>query len=143
MAAVFAVDPSPSPVFLAALFFCLFFWEIGGQNIPADWTDLDVDNRFKARTIPVSLGPELSAYIVITTVLAAMTLIPVLFYLSGTNVGIGHMGLSLGLTVWILLLPALKLFKEQDRSCAMALFNKASYFPPALLMVVLLKVIFS
>jgi len=38
MAAVVAVDPDPSAAFLIALFLSLFFWEIGGQNIPNDLT---------------------------------------------------------------------------------------------------------
>jgi 4-hydroxybenzoate polyprenyltransferase len=40
VAAVFAVTPNPSPVFLTTLFFWIFFWEIGGQNIPADGYEL-------------------------------------------------------------------------------------------------------
>jgi 4-hydroxybenzoate polyprenyltransferase len=48
MAAVFAVDPRPSLPFLVLLFLWLFFWEIGGQNIPADWTDIEEDRSLKA-----------------------------------------------------------------------------------------------
>jgi 4-hydroxybenzoate polyprenyltransferase len=40
-----------------------------------------------------------------------------------------------------LLLPALKLNKSRNRAQAMALFNKASYYPPALLMIVLIKIL--
>ena len=58
IAAVFAVDPKPSPLFLFILFLCLFFWEIGGQNIPADWTDIEEDQQLNARTIPVRFGLE-------------------------------------------------------------------------------------
>ena len=36
IAAVFAVDPHPSFIYVAALFLWLFFWEIGGQNVPND-----------------------------------------------------------------------------------------------------------
>ena len=56
MAAVYAVDPNPSFSFLMILFLWLFFWEIGGQNIPADWTDIEEDRQFKANTIPVRFG---------------------------------------------------------------------------------------
>jgi 4-hydroxybenzoate polyprenyltransferase len=41
IAAVFAVDPAPSAVFLLFLFLVIFFWEIGGQNAPNDWTDIE------------------------------------------------------------------------------------------------------
>jgi len=142
MAAVFAVDASPSPAFLIILFFCLFFWEIGGQNIPADWTDVDIDHRFNARTIPVSLGLDISAFIMLTCIIAVLLLIPLLFHLSGLPFGAGYILLSLGFSVYILLLPALKQFRERDRIHAMVLFNKASFFPPSLLLVVVLKVIF-
>ena len=40
---------------------------------------------------------------------------------------------------FLLLLPALKLYRSRARSDAMALFNKASYFPLALLVIVLIK----
>jgi 4-hydroxybenzoate polyprenyltransferase len=50
LAAVFAVDPYPSPLFLAVIFLTLFLWEIGGQNIPNDLTDLKEDRRMQART---------------------------------------------------------------------------------------------
>jgi 4-hydroxybenzoate polyprenyltransferase len=56
MAAVFAVDPRPSLPFLLLLFLWLFSWEIGGQNIPADWTDIKEDRALKATTIPLRLG---------------------------------------------------------------------------------------
>jgi 4-hydroxybenzoate polyprenyltransferase len=44
--------------------------------------------------------------------------------------------------VYLLLLPALKLYRSHNRSHAMALFNKASYYPAALLVIVLIKLIF-
>jgi hypothetical protein len=37
------------------------------------------------------------------------------------------------------LLPALKLYQSCKQSHAMALFNKASYYPAALLVIVLIK----
>jgi hypothetical protein len=36
----------------------------------------------------------------------------------------------------LLLLPGLRLVREQDRAAALALFNLASWYPPALLGVV-------
>ncbi len=40
---------------------------------------------------------------------------------------------------YLLLLPAVKLFQTLQASDAMALFNKASYYPPALLVIVLIR----
>jgi hypothetical protein len=48
MAAVFAVSPHPSRGFVLLLFLRLFCWEIGGQNVPADWHDLEEDQRRRA-----------------------------------------------------------------------------------------------
>lgn len=141
MAAVFAVDPSPSPVFLAVLFFCLFFWEIGGQNIPADWTDIEIDTKFNAKTIPVRLGPDLSAYIVINCIVAALILHVLLFFLSKAYFELIYVILSLCMGGYLLLVPAVKLYKRRDRAYAMSFFNKSSYFPAALFFVVLIKVI--
>ena len=58
LAAVFAVDATPDPGLLLLLFFWLFFWEIGGQNVPNDWHDIEEDTSLQARTVPVSLGAE-------------------------------------------------------------------------------------
>jgi 4-hydroxybenzoate polyprenyltransferase len=55
VAAVFAVDPYPSLLYILALSLWLFFWEIGGQNIPADWADIEEDRQLQAQTIPVRL----------------------------------------------------------------------------------------
>ena len=57
VAAVFAVDPRPSPIFLAVLFLWLFFWEMGGQNIPADWHDVEQDRSLDSQDHPGGLGP--------------------------------------------------------------------------------------
>src|SRR3546814_6046745 len=41
IAAVFAVIPEPSWSGLLGLLAWLMLWEIGGQNIPADWNDIE------------------------------------------------------------------------------------------------------
>jgi 4-hydroxybenzoate polyprenyltransferase len=56
LAAIFAVDPDPSISFLLVLFFWLFFWEIGGQNIPNDWAEIEEDRQLQARTILSNTG---------------------------------------------------------------------------------------
>ena len=58
VAALYAVSPHPSRGLVLVLFLWLFCWEIGGQNIPADWHDLEEDKRLGAQTIPVYCGPE-------------------------------------------------------------------------------------
>ena len=138
IAAVFAVDPNPSWVYVTLLFLTLFFWEIGGQNIPNDWVDLNEDKRFKAQTIPVCLGLQASRYIVLVTLGLAICLSGPVFYFSQIDNLIVSIILALGIGVYLLFLPALKLYRTLLAPDAMALFNKASYYPPALFVIVLI-----
>ena len=82
VAAVFAVDPNPSFSFLVVLFLWLFFWEIGGQNIPNDWEDLERDKHLEAKTIPIRFGPDLSAIFVMGCLLMTLAMNLVLLLLS-------------------------------------------------------------
>jgi 4-hydroxybenzoate polyprenyltransferase len=139
IAAVFAVDPEPSPIFVLLLFLMLFFWEIGGQNIPNDWSDMDEDRRMEAKTIPVQWGVKAANVIIMTTILLTLGMNVLIFYFSRARYGFIYMLVSLIITMYLLLLPALKLNKIRDKARAMVLFNKASYFPLALLVVVVIK----
>ncbi len=141
IAAVFAVDPHPSGVYLILLFMLLFFWEIGGQNIPNDWADIEEDKRFKALTIPVRYGLGAARIIVMVTLILALCLNGVIFKFSQTDFAIFYIIISLAVGCYLLLLPAMKLYQTRKGSEAMALFNKASYYPPALLVIVLFKII--
>ena len=141
IAAVFAVDPHPSGVYLILLFMLLFFWEIGGQNIPNDWADIEEDKRFKALTIPVRYGLGAARIIVMVTLILALCLNGVIFKFSQTDFAIFYIIISLAVGCYLLLLPAMKLYQTRKGSEAMALFNKASYYPPVLLVIVLFKMI--
>jgi 4-hydroxybenzoate polyprenyltransferase len=140
MAAVFAVDPHPGPVFLILLFFALFFWEIGGQNIPNDLTDLEADRRMRARTIPVHFGVTRAVILAGLSLAAALVLVVTVFHLSPLPQAGVFALLALAAGCWLLALPALKLFEKKDRVAAMRLFTRASYYPPVLLAVVALAV---
>ena len=82
IAGVFAVDPSPSPIFLSVLFLWLFLWEIGGQNVPNDWSDIEEDRRLNAKTIPVRLGTNSANTIILGSLAASLILSIVVFYSS-------------------------------------------------------------
>jgi 4-hydroxybenzoate polyprenyltransferase len=141
LAAVFAVDPQPSALFLTALVLTFFFWELGGQNIPNDLMDLEEDRRLKARTLPIHCGVERAVGIAA----AALAAVPVF------TVAVIHLGrlaqpsfaalLALAACAWLLLWPGLRLFRDRDRSAAMRLFNRASYFPAVMLAVVLMRLL--
>lgn len=141
IAAVFAVDPDPSAGYLVILFLLLFFWEIGGQNIPNDWVDVDEDQQFKAQTIPVCYGLDVSRVIIWVSIALTLGLNAIIFYFSQVEFGFIYVIISLAAGCYLLLIPAVKLFRTRKASDAMALFNKASYYPPALFVIVLMRLV--
>jgi 4-hydroxybenzoate polyprenyltransferase len=141
MAAVFAVDPAPSPVFLLTLFLCLFFWEIGGQNVPADWADIDIDARLNAQTIPVRMGIHKSSVIILVCLLGTLIFNGLVFIVPETGVGPVWAVTSLISGVYLLIEPAVTLYQEKTRENAMALFNRASYYPLVLLVAIVLGIL--
>lgn len=139
VAAVFAVDPAPSPVFLALLFFWLFFWELGGQNIPADWHDLEQDRGLEAKTIPVVFGLKQAGALVILSLAGCLVFSVAVLRLAPIRFSFFQQFLILAAGLYLLLLPAWRLSRSPTRSRAAALFNRASYYPLAVLAVVLLS----
>jgi 4-hydroxybenzoate polyprenyltransferase len=135
VAAVFAVNPSPSPLFLVLLFLFIFFWEIGGQNVPADWHDLEEDRRWHARTVPVHCGPEGAGKIILGCLILTVILLPPLMAVSPLRFPWWLMALAVGAGGFLLIIPAVRLCRTQERSKATGLFNKASYFPLAVLLI--------
>ncbi len=142
IAAVFAVDPNPAASYLIVLFLLLFFWEVGGQNVPNDWIDLQEDVRFGARTIPIRFGLEQANIIIFGSIMLTLILSGVLLTLSPLTFGLPFIiGFAL-VGFHFLLLPTIMLFRTDENSHAMILFNKASYYPLAMLVVVVIKLIF-
>ncbi len=141
VAAVLAVDPHPSALFLLLLFLLFFCWEIGGQNIPADWTDMETDRRFGAQTIPVRFGPAPAGKLALGALGLSVLLSPAVFLASGLAPSVPLLGLVLAIGVWQLLLPGWRLKVHQGRDQAMALFNRASSYPLSLLGAVLLAIL--
>jgi 4-hydroxybenzoate polyprenyltransferase len=90
VAAVFAVDPYPSLLYILALFLWLFFWEIGGQNIPADWADIEEDRQLQAQTIPVRLGTGYAALILLGCIILALVMNIFVFYHSNLGINPPH-----------------------------------------------------
>lgn len=141
LAAVYAVNPTPSPVFVAVLFAWIFVWEIGGQNIPNDWTDVEEDRRFGARTIPLRLGPARAGILALACLTAAMFLNVALLGLSPLRFGGAYLLIAVAVNLLLLLLPVMRLNRNRQRADAMALFNKASYYPLAFLVLVLARLL--
>lgn len=139
MAATFAVNPSPSPLFLVVLFSWIFVWEIGGQNIPNDWTDIEEDRRFNARTIPIRLGLKRAALLALFCLIAALFLNLLLLWASPLSFGLFSLLAVAAINVLLLLYPAMRLVESNRRQYAIALFNKASHYPLLILAVVLVQ----
>ena len=130
VAAVYAVNPQPSVIFIFVLFGWIFFWEIGGQNIPNDWTDIEEDRRFRARTIPVKLGLARAGLLALACLVAAF-LFTFLLAWGLTDDLRFHSPAGPG-RVRCLAAAACRssgLSTPTDRKQAMDVFNKASYFP--------------
>ena len=138
LAAVFAVDPAPSPAFLLLLFLWLFFWEIGGQNIPNDWADVEEDRRLQAQTIPVRFGSKRAAQAVMASILLAMAAKVAMIYQSGIATKSLLALISLVAASWLFIPAAVRLVRTQDRIHAIQLFNRASYYPLTMFSLVLL-----
>ena len=141
MAAVFAVDPDPSLSFLSLLFLWLFFWEIGGQNIPADWTDIEEDRSLQATTIPVRFGPARASSIVLCSLVVAVGLSGVVSTLSRGGAHFAGTAAIIAAGIYLLLAPGWQLYKTKERVQASALFNRASYYPLVLLLVTIGRII--
>ncbi len=131
IAAVFAVDPHPSPRFLLLLFAWLFFWEIGGQNIASDWNDTVQDSRVNAQTIPLRFGFKragIAVLIALSLSVAASGLLPLI---SPARLGLLYVAASLLLGYLLLLRPGLQLCRSSEGRLAARLFDSASYYPLA------------
>lgn len=131
IAAVFVVDANPAIPSLALLFIWIFFWEIGGQNIPADWNDTAEDKAVNAQTIPIHFGVGKAGAIVVLTLAITVITSAFLPIISPIRLGIPYIVLSLIIGYLLLLKPGLQLNKNQDGRDAARLFDKASYYPVA------------
>jgi 4-hydroxybenzoate polyprenyltransferase len=136
LAAVFAVDPAPDSSLLLLLFLWLFFWEIGGQNIPNDLADLDEDLALKAKTIPARFGRHAAGMLIMAALIMSVAAGLLFFtFLPGDTRFILFIG-ALAAGLYLLILPAGKLLKDRGRAQAAVLFNRASYYPLAMLVMV-------
>jgi len=133
LAAVFAVDRTPDPNFLTLLFLWLFFWEIGGQNVPADWHDIEEDTALAAKTIPVYYGPRGAGIIALVTLAVSVALSGFFLWQAPFELPLPLLLAALVAGFFLLLVPAWRLFRSRRREHASALFNRASYYPLSLL----------
>jgi len=136
LAAVFAVDPHPELGLLLLLFLWLFFWEIGGQNVPADWYDLKEDTALGARTIPVYYGVKGASTIALICLVVSVVIGGIFLGLAPLTPRWLTMPGALIAGFGLLLRPGWCLYQKRRREEASALFNRASYYPLSLLVIV-------
>ncbi len=141
IAGVFAVDRDPSLSFLVLLFLWLFFWEIGGQNIPNDWAEIEEDQKLQARTMLVRYGAAKASAVVLSSLALAVGLN--LWLLAMSIPGPATLSLAAGLAIGLvlLLLPAYRLCRTREREDALTLFKRASYYPLACLILVTIGIL--
>ena len=143
IAAIFVVDKNPSPYFLLLLFGWLFFWEIGGQNVPADWNDTVEDKRVNAKTIPIRFGVEKAGLIVIATLALTVIASGFLPLVSPITLGLPYILASLIIGYVFLLQPGFQLYKLKEGRYAGKLFDRASLYPLAQLILLSIFLVIS
>ena len=141
IAGVFAVDHNPSLSFLVLLFLWLFFWEIGGQNIPNDWAEIEEDRKFRAKTMLVQYGSAAAGTVVLGTLVLAVGLNLWLLEVTTSGPVLLYSMVSFVIGFVLLLLPAYRLYKTRGRQEALSLFGKASYYPLACLILVTIRIV--
>ena len=141
VAGVFAVDREPSLFFLVLLFLWLFFWEIGGQNIPNDWAEIEEDEKLQARTMLVRYGAEKASTITLGSLILAVGFNLWLFGVSIPRPPLRFVAASFVIGLVLLLLPAYRLYRTRERRKALTLFKSASYYPLACLILVTVAIL--
>jgi 4-hydroxybenzoate polyprenyltransferase len=131
IAAVFVVNPNPPLNLLLLQLLWLILWEIGGQNIPADWNDVVEDKRVHGKTIPLIFGPKVSATIVVIALVLVVLLSLFLPLISPLKLGWPYILVSALAGIVLLVIPGIQLYRTRESRQAARLFDRASYYPMA------------
>ncbi|GAB4499589.1 MAG: hypothetical protein OHK003_16040 [Anaerolineales bacterium] len=141
IAAIYVVNPNPPIQLVLLVFAWIFFWEIGGQNVPADWNDTVEDKRVNAKTIPLQLGTKIAGWIVVATLLLTVIISLFLPIVSPLNLGWLYLLASAAAGAYLLLRPAIQLSREHEGRQAAKLFDSASLYPMAQLTIITIFVL--
>jgi 4-hydroxybenzoate polyprenyltransferase len=137
IAAIYVVDPNPAIQLVLLVFAWVFFWEIGGQNVPADWNDTVEDKRVNAKTIPLQLGTQTAGIIVLLTLGLTVAFSLLLPRVSPLPLGWLYLLTSALAGFFLLLKPGYELYTQQKEGRRAAkLFDNASYYPMAQLVLI-------
>jgi 4-hydroxybenzoate polyprenyltransferase len=127
LAAIYAVAPNSSAQFLIGFFLWFFLWEIGG--------------RMKAETIPVRFGTQRSAKIILSALTLAVAMSIVLFWLTPARLNVIYFAAAVPAGIFLLLLPAWRLYTGRTTALAFALFNRACYYPVTMFAAIFLSAV--
>ena len=105
IAAILVVDPTPEPGRLLLLVMWLFFWEIGGQNIPSDWNDTVEDQRVDACTIPLRFGLANAGRVILAALTFTVATSMFLPLISPARLGLLYVAATAAIGIWLLWLP--------------------------------------
>jgi 4-hydroxybenzoate polyprenyltransferase len=133
MAGVFAASSSPTPLVVVLFGLWAGAWEIGGRNIPNDWSDIEEDVNLGIRTVPIHFGRKASSRI--AAAFASLILICSLAFplASPMRLTLPYLVLAAATGLYFLVLPLARWLREQTTESAMAYFNKACFYPLAML----------
>jgi 4-hydroxybenzoate polyprenyltransferase len=133
LAGPFAVVARPSPIALLFLFAWAFFWEVGARNMPNDWADFEEDIHLGIRTLPVRYGKSASSRISF----ALMCLTVFISLLVPLAVPLPHVivyeAAALAVGMWLLVVPGWRWLRNNTVGSALAVFNRACFYPLAML----------
>lgn len=142
LAAIYVVDPDPDIAKVLLLLAWIFVWEIGGQNIPADWNDTAEDRRVHARTIPLQLGTQAAGMLVLVALALTVMFSLLLPRVSPLSLGWPYLIATTLAGILLLIKPSYDLLRKQtDGRMAARLFDRASYYPMAQLVIVTIFVL--
>ncbi len=118
---------------LVVLLFLFFTWEIGGRNIPNDLSDIEGDAKQSIKTIPTVHGKETAARLIAS--FSSLTLIAngLLGFVGG--IGLAYVLTTTAIGIVLLVHPALTLMKDPKPREALHYFNKASFYPVLIFLV--------
>jgi len=142
ISAIFVVDQSPDLWKVLLVFAWVLFWEIGGQNIAADWNDIEEDKRVRAVTIPLVFGPNKAGLIALSMLTLTVIISAFLPSVSNLTLTIWYSILTVLIGIYLLIIPGIDLWRHQgDGRKAAFLFDHASYYPLANLILITLYVL--
>ena len=123
-------DPPYGEVFwLFALW--TFVWEIGGRNLPNDFNDIEEDHSLGIKTLPVVYGPVVASRVSFVFLLLTVSVSVALVVAAGLPIWVALVSVGLGL--YFLLEPGVRLLLAPEPSVSVRLYNRSAMYTPAML----------